>query len=137
MMFSGHYTKVLDQRTINNAGTFFFYGCDVCRDLHSFPTRRSSDLVAGDTSFLSNLGGPATINNTGSFQKSGGTGSTAIGPAFNNNGTLNVQGGTGRRHSAGDSKSSYDVAAGAKKNFAGGTMTLESNSTLTAAGHVS
>src|SRR5207237_6989140 len=26
--------------------------------------------VAGDASFLNNLGGPATINNTGSFQKS-------------------------------------------------------------------
>src|SRR5439155_19919314 len=50
--------------------------------------------VAGDTSFLSNLGGPATINNTGAFQKSGGTGNTSLGPAFNNNGTMSVQTGT-------------------------------------------
>src|SRR5207249_11073155 len=61
--------------------------------------------VVGDTSFLSNLGGPATINNTGSFLKSGGTGSTAIGPAFNNNGTLNVQSGTMSFYSGGDSRS--------------------------------
>src|SRR5438094_8225510 len=91
-------------------------------------------LFRSDTSFLSNLGGPATINNTGSFQKSGGTGSTAIGPAFNNNGTLNVQSGTVSFYSGGDSHGTFNAAAGATLNFAGGTMTLESNSTLTAAG---
>src|SRR5947199_10166683 len=81
--------------------------------------------------------GSATINNTGSFQKSGGTGSTAIGPAFNNNGTLNVQSGTVSFYSGGDSHGTFNAAAGATLNFAGGTMTLESNSTLTAAGTVS
>src|SRR5205814_5883977 len=73
----------------------------------------------------------------GTFQKSGGTGSTAIGPAFNNNGTLNVQSGTISFYSGGDSHGTFNAAAGATLNFAGGTMTLESNSTLTAAGTVS
>src|SRR5947199_1229104 len=57
--------------------------------------------------------GSATINNTGSFQKSGGTGSTAIGPAFNNNGTLNVQSGTVSFYSGGDSHGTFNAAAGA------------------------
>src|SRR5207245_4630884 len=77
---------------------------------------------------------PATINNTGTFQKSGGTGNSAIGPAFNNNGTLNVQSGTMSLYSGGDSHGSFNAAGGATLNFASGTMTLEANSTVTAAG---
>src|SRR5215510_11510241 len=33
-------------RSSGNADIFFFYGCGDHRDLHSFPTRRSSDLYA-------------------------------------------------------------------------------------------
>src|SRR5438093_7723576 len=57
------------------------------RDLHSFPTRRSSDLgtlniAAGTTFDIQNdqtiawTGNTAIINNAGTFQKSAGTGTT-------------------------------------------------------------
>src|SRR5439155_23956993 len=92
--------------------------------------------VSGDTSFHNNLCGPATIHNTFPTRRSSDLGSTAIGPAFNNNGSLLVQSGTVSFYSGGDSRGSFNAAAGATLNFAGGTMTLESNSTLTAAGAV-
>src|SRR5439155_16486313 len=72
-------------------------------------TRGGTCAVPGDTSFQNNLGGLATINNTGTFLKSGGTGSTAIGPAFNNNGTLNVQSGTMSFYSGGDSHGTFNA----------------------------
>src|SRR5882762_6381387 len=86
--------KQLGQRTINNAGTTSLGGGDLWSGQGATFNNTGTFDVAGDTSFQNNLGGPATINNTGTFLKSGGTGSTAIGPAFNNNGTVAVQTGT-------------------------------------------
>src|SRR5207249_7784560 len=82
-------------------------------------------------------GGPATINNTGSFLKSGGTGSIASGTAHTSTESEWSSDVCACDLSGGDSRGSFNAAAGATLNFAGGTMTLESNSTLTAAGTVS
>src|SRR5437870_9897436 len=91
LVLSGANNKLLGQRTINSSGTTSLSGGDLWSGQGAVFNNTGTFDVAGDASFLNNLGGSATINNAGSFQKSGGTGSTAIGPAFNNNGSLLVQ----------------------------------------------
>src|SRR2546429_4428754 len=54
-----------------------------------------------------------------------------------NDGALNVQSGTVTLSGGGDSHGAFNAAAGSTLNFSSGTMTLESNSTLTATGTVS
>src|SRR5205807_10380825 len=78
LVLSGANNKLLGQRTINSSGTTSLSGGDLWSGQGAVFNNTGTFDVAGDASFLNNLGGSATINNTGTFQKSGGTGSTAI-----------------------------------------------------------
>src|SRR5437588_11072107 len=83
-----------------------------------------------DTSISNDFGGAASnFNNTGTYTKSG-AGTTNIAIGFNNTssgagtGVVNVNAGTLVLGGGGTSNGSFDVAAGATLNFAGGTHDL-------------
>jgi hypothetical protein len=95
-VISGASLKSFVQRTINNGGTASLSGGDIWSGQGATFTNQAGGVfdVQGDASFLNNQGGSATINNAGTFKKSGGTGTTSITAAFNNSGTVLVQTGT-------------------------------------------
>src|SRR5262249_40953867 len=80
---------------------------------------------------------PPVVNNTGTMKKSGGSGTSTLQVQVNNNGTLDVQSGTVNLIKSGDSHGSFNAGAGATLSFGAEGMTLEINSTVTAAGTVS
>src|SRR5436309_14760837 len=74
-------------------------------ELHSFPTRRSSDLAAGATfddqsttggtfTIQSTAGTAGAVTNLGTWQNSGAAATSAVNVAFNNSGTIDVKSGT-------------------------------------------
>src|SRR5256884_6011499 len=69
--------------------------------------------VAGGTSFLSKLGGPATIKNKGDNHKSGVPGRPPLGPAVYHKKKKMVQNGAGRFLNGSDNHSTFKPAAGA------------------------
>ena len=83
-----------------------------------------------------------SFNNSGTFTKSGGTGTTLFatqnlcGPlSFNNTGTVNVNSGTlGLQDGGSSTGGSFSVAAGSTLDFSGGAYTLDGSSSVTGAG---
>ena len=138
LVISGTGIKFFGQRTINNGGTASWSGADIWSGGGATITNQAGGVfdVQGDASFLANQGGPVTINNAGTFKKSGGTGTTSITAAFNNSGSVIVQTGTLSLGNGGDSHGSFNAQPGGVLNFAGGAMTLESNSGVTGAGTI-
>ena len=64
------------------------------------------------------------FNNSGSFTKTGGTGSTVFSDtAFNNSGSVSVQKGTLELEAGGTGNGSFDVALNAILYLSGGTYT--------------
>ncbi len=136
---SGPSTKNFGPRTLQNNGMMTVSGGEV-RGLNGAVFNNGANGLVdfqGDLLFYNPFGGSVVFNNAGTVQKSGGTGATTIGMTFNNNGALNAQSGTLSLTADGDSHGTFDAAAGATLNFSGAPMTLESNSTVTAAGTVS
>ena len=76
-------------------------------------------------------GATNVFNNDGLLKKSAGTGTSTIDWKFNNNGTVQVQTGTLSLSESGTHTGIFDIAAGAKLSFSGGTHTLP---TVTGAG---
>ena len=88
------------------------------------------DQTSADIPMRNDLGGAvATLNNTGTYTKSGASTAT-VGIAFNNTtcgpgtGVLTVNAGTLTLTGGGTSNGKFDVASGATLNFAGGTHDL-------------
>ncbi|PYJ82211.1 MAG: hypothetical protein DME22_19195, partial [Verrucomicrobia bacterium] len=136
---SGPNIKTFGPRTLNNSGTMSLSGAEVRSGNGAVWNNQSSGLAdfQDDLLFYNAFGGAVVFNNAGTVRKSGGTATTTIGMTFNNDGALNVQSGTMSLSGGGDSHGAFNAAAGSTLNFSSGTMTLESNSTLTAAGTVS
>ena len=93
MAISGSAIKVLNQRTVNNGGTVTWTGSGYLNSgagaVFNNPAGRLFD-VQND----SQIYGQVTINNAGTFRKSAGPGTTYIGVALNNTGTVEVESGT-------------------------------------------
>ena len=89
------YTKTLDTRTINNAGTVAvtttpqinFYNATINNQAGA-----TFDLQSDTT--LTNIYGTNTFNNTGTVRKSAGTGNTTMAIVVNNTGTVDALTGT-------------------------------------------
>ena len=93
---------------LNNAGAF--------TDANAF----NSSINAG--------GGGGTFNNSGTFTKQSNT-TTALGVAFNNTGTLNVNAGLFLPSAGGISTGLFNIATGAKLEFRNGNHTLNNVTT--------
>jgi hypothetical protein len=90
--------------------------------------------VQTDVSVDWNGGGSPQILNQGTFRKSGGTGTTAIGPAFNNTGTLDVRSGTVSLNHGGSGNGVFSVPPGATLAFGGGNYILNSGAAILGGG---
>ena len=96
--------------TLNNAGSF--------------------DLQ-GNVS-ISSGGGSASFENTGSFLKSSGAGTSEVAIDFNNSGNAEVDAGTLKLSGGGSSSGSFSASASATLEFGAGTHTLGASSSITA-----
>jgi hypothetical protein len=124
--------------TLNNTGTItqnasgiFYFGNGVLNNQAS----GVYDIQAGRM-FVDY--GSNTINNSGTFEKSIGTGTASVGITFNNaGGSISVQAGILSFSNGGTSTGgTYNVAGGAQVNYAGGTHTLSGTYTGSGAGTV-
>src|SRR5262249_15504001 len=80
-------------------------------------------------------GGGGTFVNAGKITKSSLSGGTTnLGPALNNSGTVDVQSGVLNLGGGGNSSGTWKAEDGATLAFTGGTMTLSNGSTLTGVG---
>jgi fibronectin-binding autotransporter adhesin len=80
-------------------------------------------------------GGGGTFINQGTLTKSSQSGGTTnLGPALNNSGTVDVQSGVLNLGGGGNSSGTWKAEDGATLAFNGGTMTLSNGSTLTSVG---
>src|SRR5262249_24554819 len=125
LTISGTNTKVLNQRTLTNAGTATWAGAStVLVGLGAVLNNTGTFDAQGDASVsTSGAGGTFAFNNTGPFTKPAGTGTTNFTfGTFNNTspGTVQVQSGTLRLDAGGGSSTGhFSVAAGATLEFAG------------------
>jgi hypothetical protein len=131
-------TKFLNGRTINNAGTATWT---------AGPFTTSSGAVFNnqlgatfetdfDGSFTNGFGAQSQFNNTGTFTKSGGTGTTTVGVEFNNSGTVEIDSGTLKLSVGGISTGSFTGEVGTILYFSGGIHDLDAGSSVTSAGTV-
>lgn len=83
---------------------------------------------------MQNDAGTNTVNNAGIFTKSSGTGTTTIGIAFHNTGTVNANYGTLSVNNGGTSTGVWNVTSGATLNFGSGTYSLNNGSSINGTG---
>ncbi len=144
LLLSGPSGKVLDARTLDNAGDASwrdagpivgYFGATV-NNLAGATFRAESDAALG---YVCCLGAGPTFNNFGTFRKTGGTNATTFtSTAFNNAGVVEVLtgsfvlgGGT-----SGASSGAFQLAAGAAWDLAGANYRLDGGTIVTGAGLV-
>jgi uncharacterized delta-60 repeat protein len=119
-------TKYLDGRTINNDGTITWMGADIIYAQNGAVINNHSLFdTQNDSGFYWNGGAVSTFNNTGTFRKSAGTGTTYFSSnvIFNNSGTVNTQIGTLSVQGGGSSSGLWNTPAGAAVAFPASTYT--------------
>ena len=98
--------------------------------------------LQGDGSLL-DQSGTTSISNSGTLEKTGGTGTSTVGQfaqssLFDDSGTVKVTSGTlsitASNSSGASDTGSYNVSSGAEIDFAGGTRSLTSGATVTGSG---
>jgi hypothetical protein len=98
-LITGSATKVLDQRTINNAGTISWTGFGTVQASNGATLNNLNGSlydVQNDYLLSGSIDNTPTFNNQSgaTFRKSSGTGTTTIGINFNNSGLVDLQTGT-------------------------------------------
>ncbi len=128
-------------RTLNNAGTINWTAGS---NTWSFQGAATLNNQAGaslnsqaDQNFTDQGGGQNVLSNAGTFAKTGGNGTTILGIALTNTGTVQAQSGTLSLRGGVTSTSGFTIAAGATLDFNGGTANLNAGTTVTNAGSVS
>jgi hypothetical protein len=136
MAISGSAAKFLDGRTLVNEATATWEGGSITASNAAIWDNQPGALfdVRTDASFVANFG--PRFDNAGTVRKSAGTGTATLGPLFNNSGNVDVQTGTLSLSGGGLSSGVFTSEMGATLNFAGGTQTLTTASTIHGAGDV-
>jgi hypothetical protein len=137
--FSGDGTRTLSTRTLKNLGTITWSGAGWIGGSSSAVIQNltgSTFDVQNDETMSYASGTNPTFNNAGLFKKSAGTGVTSVVWTFNNSGTVQIQTGTLSFAGDGSHTGSFDVAAGAMLDFAGGTHHLAGTASITGSGAV-
>jgi len=93
MVISGSGNKFLDARTLNLQSTATWNGGGLGMQNGAIINNSGSFDMQGDLTLFLNGGAPS-INNSGTFTKSSGTGTGTISVAFNNTGTFQIASGT-------------------------------------------
>ncbi|MBI4661358.1 MAG: hypothetical protein HY735_21250, partial [Verrucomicrobia bacterium] len=131
--------KNLEECAIDNAGTIRWGGAG---GLQSSTTVVINNQAGGVFEALNDASlqhfsqsVPAVFNNAGVFRKSVGTNVTLIqNVAFNNSGKVEIQSGTLSFPNGFANRGTFDVAAGAKLDLAGGKVALQTGSTISGDG---
>jgi uncharacterized repeat protein (TIGR01451 family) len=136
---NGTVTKTLNAaRVLNNNGvtTWTNTGDISIGNNAVFNNLSGATFDAQNNEVISLAGGVATFNNSGTFKKSVGTGTTTFnsGVAFHNTGTAEVLTGT-LKLDGGTSSGSFSVPAGTTLEFGAGTHTLSAASSVAGAGN--
>jgi hypothetical protein len=135
LVISGNNNKVLDSRTLNNAGAGIWSGTGNVANSNDAVFNNlagASFDVQGDATF----GGGARFNNAGAFVKSMGSGTTAINGPFANSGTLDVASGRVNLAGGGVGRGSFAIEAAKTLQLAGGAHTFTATSSVTGDGNV-
>ncbi len=123
--------------TLNNTGTIIWTGGTYLVLYFDGGTlnNQSGGTVNSqvDNTFYLNSGSPQ-IMNAGTFEKTGGTGTTSITVPFNNSGTVQVQTGTISLADGGTQSGNFHTNSSTSLLFAGGTHTLGAGTSFTGAG---
>ena len=82
------------------------------------------------------VGSATAVNNSGTFKKSAGAGTSAIQAPFYNTGSVLIQTGQMNLTAGGSSTGSFDVPAGRTLQLGGGTYSFDAETTFTGAGNV-
>jgi hypothetical protein len=95
------------------------------------------DSQTDNVSIVNRYGGATTFNNSGTFKKSAGSGTTSMDIPFVNTGTVNVQAGTFSLRGGGSSTNALNVpAASSTLLFAAGVFNLNAGTTVSGPGTV-
>ncbi len=131
-------TNILDTATLNNNGTMTWIAATFYMNNSAVLNNQSGALfdLTGNHTMSVSAGTAGTFNNSGTFRKSAGTGTSSIDDPFNNTGTVEVQTGTVVMSSGGTSTGAFDVSSGALLNFSTGSHTFNAGVTLPGAGPV-
>jgi hypothetical protein len=134
--------KQLSNRTLDNAGTATWTGTGAL-NMNSNSVwnnlANASLLIQNDAQFGGGNGSQYTgsrFNNAGTFQKTGGTGTTNVLAFVNNSGTVDAASGTLNLADGGFNDATFTVEAGATLGLTGGSQTLDANSGISGAGNV-
>ena len=121
-------------RTINSSGLADWQAGSIGTGQGAMFNNSGTFTTNFNGSFVSNLGGASmAFNNTGTFRKTGGTGSTTFNALFNNTGSVFAEVGT-IALGGGTSNGSFNMSNGAAVEFFGGAYNLGSGATFTGAG---
>jgi hypothetical protein len=137
---SGGGSKMMDGCTINSSRNTTWSGADIQVANGAVWNNLAGATfdVRGDLNFVRTDATPAAFNNAAMFRKSLGTGQTAIGTAFNNQGTVDVQIGTLALAGGGQSTGAFTVASGAAVAFGASSRSdnyiLDAGTTIRGAG---
>jgi hypothetical protein len=134
--------KVLDGRTINNAGTTTWTDSGNVQVSNGTFNNLANALfnVRNNAAFVyppPPYNGPVLVfNNAGTFRKTVTPAGTTMQVIFNNTGTVDVQTGSLSLIAGGTSTGNFNVLVGLNIFFAAGTFTLNDGVTITGAGFV-
>jgi hypothetical protein len=130
LALAGGNTKYLS-RTLSNAGTATWAGTgDFSFGGPATFSNSGSLTIQNDQA----LGGRGVVNNSGTWAKAAGAGTTSVSAAFNNNGTVTLAAGTLQLNGGGTSTGAFDVAAGSSLTFGYPGYTLAAGTTFPGAG---
>lgn len=115
-------TKSLDAFTLNNQTTLTWRDAGAINLVSNSTINNAGTFEARDDGTIQFVGGTAcTFNNSGTFRKTTGAGTTTLsGMPFNNTGTVEVNSGTLRLANAGISSGPFNLGPNATLEFAGG-----------------
>lgn len=137
------YQDFVDTRTLNINGTASFTGDVPSQGGYFYISNGAAVNNAGtfDCGWAANLnnninanGAAGTLNNTGIFTRSVGSGTTNVGVQFNNLNVVTVQAGTLSINGGGTQSGSFQVAMGAKLVFNGNNNTFATGTTFSGPG---
>ena len=137
LSITGNFDKSIDQRVLTNAGTATWTGIGGLRLSNGAALNNAGTFTAqSDASIVWNGGATMQVTNSGTFVKTGTTGTTTFGANIGlaNTGTVDVQSGTLTIGGGGASSGTFNTSAGAVISFSNGTYTLNSGTAFTGAG---
>src|SRR5208337_4807271 len=127
-------TPTLNGRTLENAGTMSWMGGNLIINGGVITNDAGSQFAVESPGSFSFGGGSPRFDNAGTLVTAADDTTAFVGVAFNNYGTVAIQGGTFSMSGGGMQAGNMPVPAGTTVNFAGGTFASSDSLSITGAG---